>query len=290
MDPQEQFKERYKAYVSQRGVLVNASPSNVPPPPPPKKFSPNKFYVLGVIVGFLLLTPLVSYIYFVNKATPPSKIASNEQQTTTSTQPTDAQINAQMQKIWGSYYDKVKNDPKYRDAAKQNLINQQLIQNGLAQNNIKMTSVSGDTLSQQQQKEETLLMPKVLNNRNIDYAFVFVNPEDPNYDTNVAKINTSYNLLKAQISQGKTMQQAYTAVKSDPRFFKPIAITTSRLIYKNTFEKSISDKIFTFTKGQTTDLIDSGGGTFILAHVNSANNTPYNTMDEWLTAQKGGQR
>lgn len=283
MDPQQQFKERYNSYIEQRNSQVG--PASSSPPPSPKKYSPNKFYVLGVIVGLLIIAPVVSYLFLANKVSnPSSKVAENSQ--TSITQPSEQDIDVEMQKIWGSYYEQNKNNPKLREIAKQNLIKQRIVQQGLSQNKIQMSSIASDNPLEQAQREEDILQQNVLTSRTLDYAFVFLNPESPTYETDANKVKFSYDLLKKYIAEGKTMEQAYDLAKTDPGFFDRITITNNKVAYKNSFDKTISDKIFTYKKGQTTDIIDSGGGTFILGDITDSNDTPYATMDEWINAQK----
>lgn len=283
MDPQKQFRQRYNEYVSQRSSQI--IPTNSSTPSSSKKFSPNKFYVLGIIVGLLIVAPVASYLYLTNKMTTgTSQVAENKR--TTITKPSEKDIDNEMMKIWGKYYEENKNDPKLREVAKQNIIKERLIVQGIAENKIQMSSIASDNPLDQELRSEDALKQKVLNNKTIDYAFVFINPDSSKYESDVEKIMYSYNLIKQYIAEGDSMEKAYERTKIDPNFYDRITITTDKIVYEDSFDKTISDQIFKYTTGQTTNVIDSQGGTFILAHINNSNKTPYSTLEEWLNAQK----
>lgn len=274
MDPQQDFKSRYDKYIAGRNQTISGSSST---PPKKRAFSPNKFYFLGIFVGVLLILP-VTYLYFANqvKPTDTTQVASTDSIT-------NAQIDKELQQIWGPYYNSVKNDPKYRELAKKQIIQNNIINQGLKENGIVFTAESE---KDNPFKEENALATRVVNSMTIDFAFVFINPDASAYQSNVAKVTYSYDLIKSFISQGKTMQEAYDQAKKDKGFYSRITITNDKLAFEDSFDPSISKKLFTYKKGETTSIINSGGGTFILAKVRDTNVTPYATLNEWIAVQE----
>lgn len=269
---------------------MQAATSSVTAPkiPTQKKYSPNKFYVLGIIAGILIVAPAAAYLMLSHQLTQNniSQISSVDVTPKTQITITESEIDQEMKTIWGSYYTTAKNNPKLRAAAKENLMRQKLINQGLSKNHISTSSVASSNQVEENLGKEDILKQKVLNSRTADYAFVFIDPSSTHFQANKDQITYSYTLLKRYIADGKTMQEAYDIAKKDPKFFKGITITNDKLLYQNSMDKTISQKLFTYTTGQTSDIIDSGGGTFVLAHITSSNPTKYATINDWLTAQE----
>ena len=90
--------------------------------------------------------------------------------------------------------------------------------------------------------------------------------------------------VKAIYNTSESLKTAYNQAYNDPSFDKLIALNENAKVYYDSFDKSISSKLFTYDKGQLTDVIDSGAGTFILAEILEINNVPYKTFDEWINA------
>lgn len=271
MDPQQQFKDRYNKFIEGRNQQIVKAQT----PPPQKRTPINKFYALGILAGIIIILP-ITFLFLRQNAYKGERIASSP------TEVSNEALESQMRLMWGSYYDSVKDNPKIRANAKKQLIESRL--NATALNQPGSSSIVEESTTDPF-KIQADVMKKVLTWRNIDYAFVFIDPTSPDYQSNVAKITYSYNLLLKYLSQGKSMQEAYDTAKKDSGFFQPITITRNFLAYKESLDASLSIPLFKYKKGQNTNII-SGGGTFIIAHINDSKDTSYSTLNQWYAAQQ----
>lgn len=270
MDPQQQFKDRYKTFIEGRNQQIIKAQA-----PPPQKRSPiNKFYALGIILGIVIILP-ITFMFLRQNAYKGEQIASSP------TVVSEEALDSQMKLTWGEYYDSVKNDPKIRANAKKQLIEARL--NATALNQPGTSSIVAESTTDPF-KVQAEVKKKVLTWKNIDYAFVFIDPTTADYQSNATKITYSYNLMLKYLSQGKNMQEAYNMAKTDSGFFQPISITRNFLAYKETLDPSLSIPLFKYKKGQNTSILSSGG-TFILAHINTTQDTSYSTLNQWYTAK-----
>lgn len=272
MDPQDQFKSRYNAFVEGRKQQLQ----KVVPPPQQKRSPFNKFYALGIIAGIIIILPITFLFLRQNTYKDTGSVAGDP------TVVSEQALDLQLREIWGKYYNQAKNDPKLREAAKKKLIETRLIEAELRKSGITFTAsdeITNPFKVQEAVKAQTLTW------RMVDYAFVFIDPTDIDYQSNKEKVTYSYNLLIEQLSLGKSMQASYNAVRNDPGFFQPITITLNRRAYKSTFDTPLSLEIFKFKKGQYTGIVTSGG-TFIVADVTDSKDTPYTTLNQWLSAQQ----
>ncbi|MGE5041416.1 MAG: hypothetical protein ACM3IJ_00765 [Candidatus Levyibacteriota bacterium] len=281
MDPKQQFQQRYQEYVSKQPTAYVT----------PKKAFFNKFYVQGLLVGLVIVVSGVLVYLNFKPGTPPPPQA-NKIVAVPSPTPkaaitvTDAQIDLEMQRIWGEYYQKVKDDPKLKDLAKKNLIKRLSLETAVSKYNIDLSSIASDNPGEKDLQSEQEVAKKVLSWRNIDYAYVYIDPTNPKYKDYPEKAIYSYSLIKANLEKGDSFKDAYTTASKDPKFFKPIVAYYNKLFFKNDWGKNVSQELFKHTKGQTTDLIaPSAGGVYVLAYINDSNDTQFATMDEWIKSQ-----
>lgn len=283
MDPQEEFKKRYNAYITQRSSQV--TPSTPAAPPKSKKFSPNKFYFLGIIVGLLIVTPVASYLFLANRlATPSSKTASTD--LVAKNQPTEQEITQEMQKVWGSYYEQAKNDPKLRASAKRNIMLRfAAVKAGVT--NSSIASNEDATYSQIQNETITQLEKKVVNSRTVDFVSVFKNPLSSDYEKNKTSAVSTFNEIKTLVDEGKSLEEAYGEVKSSTGFDRDIKLFQDEYVTGDSNWNSLfKDALFALKEGETTEVLVSPGGSIILAQVKSATDTQYENVNEYLNTVK----
>ncbi len=285
-DPMSQFKERYQQYVEtkspQTPPVINSSGG--------KGFF-NKFYVQGLIVGVVIIASgVLVYLNFKpteqnNTAVKPTPQPIAKAPTPTPIQVSEDQITLELLRTWGSYYSKMKDDPKQIEDAKKRIMKRVLVFAGASKNNIELSSVASENPIIQEQKAEEKLKLKVLSWRNIDYAYVFIDASVTKYKDFPEKAKSSYELIKKYLTDGKTMEEAYNLAKEDPNFFKSITLATDKTFFKDGWDKDISEVLFKYKTGENTELISPPGGVYILAHINEANDTEFATMDDWMKSQ-----
>lgn len=286
-DPQDQFRERYNAYINQRKsqaapVIYKDNPKK------PKTFSPNKFYVLGIIVGLLIVAPIASFLFLSNKlTTQDNKVASNNQQTT-NTGPSEQQINEEMKKIWGPYYEEVKNNKNYRELAKQKIIVRQLAEkNGLTSTT---ASTNEDSYINNSDDLKTALTEDVVSYRKINYLTTFIAP-DPNdldeYNSTIEKAKSSLTKIRnLMIDENKSMRDAFAEIKSNRNNYSSFTLQEDILVTKeNHMDEPFLSKVLSSHENEISPVIDSYGSIFMF-QVTEARNTPYATLNDFINAQK----
>jgi parvulin-like peptidyl-prolyl isomerase len=283
MDPQSQFKDRYEKYVQQRNSQML---NTVNIPPSSKKFSPNKFYVLGIILGILVIAPIGAFLFLSDQLNNPTQnTVSVEEKSLTSLSSND-EIDREMQKIWGPYYEQAKNDPKLRAAASENIqLRQAALKAGVS--NSKISSAENTSYQEVQNKTEENLEKQVVNSRTIDFVSVFKNPLSTNYEQEASKAVDTLNQIRAQTTQGKNLEEAYAQVKNSASFDPTIKLFTNEYITKNSgWNPLFKDAIFMLKPGQTSQVLVSPGGAIILAYVKEANDSKYDTVNQYINNSK----
>lgn len=283
MDPQSQFKDRYEKYVQQRNSQML---NTVNIPPSSKKFSPNKFYVLGIILGILVIAPIGAFLFLSDQLNNPTQnTVSVEEKSLTSLSSND-EIDREMQKIWGPYYEQAKNDPKLRTAASENIqLRQAALKAGVS--NSKISSAENTSYQEVQNKTEENLEKQVVNSRTIDFVSVFKNPLSTNYEQEASKAVDTLNQIRAQTTQGKNLEEAYAQVKNSASFDPTIKLFTNEYITKNSgWNPLFKDAIFMLKPGQTSQVLVSPGGAIILAYVKEANDSKYDTVNQYINNSK----
>ena len=284
MDPQNQFKDRYEKYIQQRNLQMENT-ANIPPPSS-KKFSPNKFYVLGVILGFLVIVPVGAFLFLSNQLnTQTQNTVSVEEKSLTSSL-TKAEIDSEMKKIWGPYYDQAKNDPKLRAAAAENIqIRQAAIKAGIS--NSKISSTEDASYQTLQNKTEDSLEKQVVNSRTIDFVSVFKNPLSDTYDKDASEAVDTLNQIRALTTQGESLEEAYNQIKNSASFDPTIKLFTNEYVTKNSsWNPLFKDAFFMLKPGQTSQVLVSPGGSIILAQVKEANNSKYDSVNQYIDSSR----
>lgn len=284
MDPQSQFKDRYEKYVQQRNSqMVNTA--NIPPSPP-KKFSPNKFYVLGIIIGVLVIAPVGAFLFLSDQLNTSTQNTVSVEEKPLTGSSTKAEIDREMQKIWGPYYEQAKNDPKLRAAAAENIqIRQAAIKAGIS--NAKIASTGNADYQEVQNKTEDSLEKQVVNSRTIDFVSVFKNPLSSNYEQETSNAVDTLNQIRAQTTQGKSLEEAYNQVKNSASFDPTIKLFTNEYVTKNSnWNPLFKNAFFMLKPGQTSQVLVSPGGSIILAQVKEANDSKYDTVNQYINSSK----
>lgn len=278
MDPQQDFKSRYDKYIAGRNQTVSGSSST---PPKKRTFSPNKFYFLGIFVGILLILP-VTYLYLSNQV----KQSDTTQVASTPSAITDAQIDTELKQIWGPYYAQVKDNPTYIAQAKKNIqIRTAAKKEGIGTSSIA-SSDSKNYAAAQNQLQNTV-EEEVVNSRTINFVSVFKNPLSPDYARNKTLAVNSLEKIQSLIEQGETMEDAYNQAKRTPGFDQSVRYFSNEVVTKDSgWNKQFKDAIFALQPGQTTPIVISPGGSFMMGTVTAANNSPYNSLNAWLDAQQ----
>ncbi|HMS22921.1 MAG TPA: hypothetical protein PKA38_04150 [Candidatus Levybacteria bacterium] len=284
MDPQSQFKDRYEKYVQQRNSqMVNTA--NIPPSSP-KKFSPNKFYVLGVIIGVLVIAPVGAFLFLSDQLNTSTQNTVSVEEKPLTGSSTKAEVDREMQKIWGPYYEQAKNDPKLRAAAAENIqIRQAAIKAGIS--NAKIASTGNADYQEVQNKTEDSLEKQVVNSRTINFVSVFKNPLSSNYEQETSNAVDTLNQIRAQTTQGKSLEEAYNQVKNSASFDPTIKLFTNEYVTKNSnWNPLFKNAFFMLKPGQTSQVLVSPGGSIILAQVKEANDSKYDTVNQYINSSK----
>lgn len=299
IDPQQQFRERYDKYVASQQELRGKA--GTPAPAPGSKISKKVIIFLGVLA--LAFGGGALYALNVNNSGP-QVATDNPAKTVTTSQVTDAEIDAELQKIWGPYYNDAKNNPEYREAARQNILQQHAIENATKKYNISVspqtvastqselfgnsnsianvgsqdTAVTQDLLTQQ------AIEKKVVTWRTVDIASSFKS-YGPTFNIDKQKAIDSLSKIRTLLLQGKTMQQAFTLSRNTQGFDRGLTIQENVYVTKTSgWSPKFVNAIFSASTGNVTPVITSDDA-FMVARVTGENNTSYNSYAEWLSTQ-----
>lgn len=292
MDPKDTFKERYNEYLEGRDKqLAGSSLSKTSTPTKTRAFSPNKFYVLGIIAGLMIVGPVGAYLILSNQITqnaPPSQISSVNVKQVSNTQVTDAQIDQEMQTIWGQYYETAKNNPKLRAAAKKNIEIRQAAQKVGA---ISSKTASDETTSYQETQNQINkdLTEKVVTLRKINAlsGFIALNPDSPDtYTKNLAQAKTSLEAIRSlMVSKNESLPQAFSEIKKTGKYYTKFALQEDVTVtFDNKWDQPFLNKIMGSKANEVSPVIQSFGS-LLLFQVLTAKNTPYKTLDAYLKMQ-----
>lgn len=305
-DPMSQFRERYQQYVETKAPssppVMNASGG--------KGFF-NKFYVQGLIVGVVIIgSGVLVYLNFKPStqnnvaANPTPKPIAQVTQAPKKIEITEDQIDAEMQRIWGTYYTEVKDNSEYRNEAKKKIQNEILVSNAVKTYAIALTNedvtnkktsmfgsnsriASTDNSSNPLVKDILIrqeLEKKVATWRIIDMAASF-KAQDSSFESEKKKALDSLDKIRTLLQSGKTMKEAYDEAKTSPDFDKGLTIEENVYVTKGMdWSPNFSNAIFGANKGDITH-VTSAVDSFMVAKITDGNNGQYNSYDDWLAAQ-----
>lgn len=275
IDPQQQFRERYDKYVASQQELRGKA--GTPAPTPGSKISKKVIIFLGVVA--IAFGGGALYALNVNNSGP-QVATDNSAKTVTTSQVTDAEIDAELQKIWGPYYSQVQNDSKYRNAAKE----QVKLQHAANKLGVNQSSVSSEGDSQVSLQDA--VTAKVVNSKTVDIASIY-RITGPNYAAVQKKITDSLEQIRQRVLQGQTIQSAYDKLKNTPGFYTPITIQNNVNVTQDSgWAPVFATAIFSLNVGQVTNVVNSGSGAYMVAQVVGENKTNYNSLQSFLKTQQ----
>ena len=211
---------------------------------------------------------------------------------------TNADVDSRLQQLYGTDSAKFKDDITIRQTILDQLIRDRVIQQEAAKQNITVTDKEIDDKARELGLTAPFDRTKILNTvieaklknkvvawKKIDYLITYKEaaPTSP-IVVSVKKILSS---VKTDLDNGKSVNDAWQASgQATTALGKTFSVINNAIVYNDSFNKSVSDKLFSYKSGQVTDVIDSGGGVFIVAKILDSNDSQYKTFDEWYNAAK----
>lgn len=304
MDPKAQFEARYKAYIEKRNLSLNQAHIKEAehivqgsPGGPKIKFGYALFAILAIAVPATVLLLGQQQDIRQRASGPETAVPQGAIKQVGTSYITNSDVDLRLQQIYGTNSAKFKDDISARQTIINQLIRERIIQQEAAKQNITVTDREIDDKAHElsltppfdRTKIFNMIMEDKLKNkvvawRIVDYAFIFRSTIKPDYSTNAVKIKKSYDLIKAGIQSGKTIKQAFDEAKDTSGFDKAITITENKKVTKTDFDKNTAEKIFALKKEETSDTLDTGGGSFFLVKVLDTNNAQYSTFEDWFKA------
>ena len=255
-----------------------------------------------IIIGLLILIPLFLFI-FSSFRKQPEDINKNN--------PVLAHVREEsirknvlllsMQETYGPKANEKYADLTLRQQALDTLITAKIIDQEIQMKGIRVTQ---EEIQREKQKESQLvegegfevddqviaqeiltnkLTNSVVTNRVVDRAFVYKNGDDTE---GIARAQESLRKMRELVLTGSTVKQAYEALLSSAGFDTSIVVTEGMIAKEPEWQKQEVEKLLPLHTGDTSEIIDLGGGTSILVKVLSENNTGYATFDQWLQKTK----
>lgn len=129
------------------------------------------------------------------------------------------------------------------------------------------------------------LKEKLVSFREIETASIFV-PEGPDMELRFGSAKRLLGEFRDDVSAGKSFEQANELAKQKGYYNPGLTINKQRLIKKDLSLNFLGQAAFTLQKGAVSDVIDSRGGTLGIVFIHEAGDYDYNSLEEWLTAQK----
>lgn len=162
-------------------------------------------------------------------------------------------------------------------------------------NEIKQRILAGipeSILNQKSVKEEirisllkNRLKEKLITFRQISVATIFV-PEGPGMPTRFINAQTLLSEFRSDVLKGMTFTQANEIAKQKSYYNKGLVIDEKYLTKKDSEMTFLGPTAFSLKKGGVSEVIDSGGGTLGVIYVKEAGDYEFNSLDEWLAAEK----
>lgn len=302
MDPKAQFEARYKSYIEKRNLTLNQAHVRQAEDIVQGsggghkiKFGYALFALLAIAVPATVLLLGQQQDIRQRASGPETAVPQGAIKQVGTSYITTSDVDLRIQQLYGTNSAKFKNDLAVRQKILDQLIREKVIQFEAAKQNITVTDKEIDDKAREigfippfdrtqlfNIVLEDKLKTKVISWRLIDYLFVFKESTLPTNASDIARVNKSYESVKAELAKGKTMKEAFNTAKTTSGFDRFIALNENRKVYKKDMDGVISDAIFTYKKGQTTNIIDSKGGTYILAKILDSNDTGFTSFDDWL--------
>lgn len=303
MDPRTEFTKRYQEYIRQREMRLkplqdHAAPEHVGSPSSGPKLK------LGYAVFALVALSVPATMLLLNQTQdirqrasgPDNVVPQGAVKQVGATYITASDIDFRLQILYGTNSAKFKDDFSIRQFILDQLIREKIIQQEAAKYNIRVTDSEindkahelGITLSFDKTKVFNMVLEDKLKNkvvawRELDYLIAY---KEAAYNSpSVVGIKKILSVVKSDIDNGKTMKEAWTNSRdSSSTLGKTISLISQAKVYHDSFAQRLSNKIFSVKVGQTTEVLDSGGGVFVLAKILDSNNSAYNTFDDWYKA------
>lgn len=282
MNPQDQFKDRYQKYISERNQTIN-EPSLQSPTR--KTFGPNKFYVLGIFVGILLILP-VTYLYLANQM----KQSSVPQVAEMPIGITNTQIDSELKTIWGPYYESAKNDLKLREAAKKNIeLKNAAVNAGVTTSSKIASDETMSSYSEEQLKLRQDLTEKVVTLRKINGLTTFIGLIPNNqtaYNSTIQRAKTSMEAIRSlMLEKGLSLPQAFDEIKKTGGYYTKFNMQENITVTNaSRWDQPFLGKIMSSKNNEISAVIQSYGS-LLLFQVLDAQDTPYKTVEEYLKSK-----